>query len=84
MTIPYWNWGEWQFYCNEQAKVDGIGCTSYQHIPDNMKKDNPDAQSMLAAFGGEGERMPCMCMRERAPLHMPQCVLMLWVPASRM
>merc|ERR1712072_50362 len=54
LTIPYWNWGEWQFYCNEQAKVDGIGCTSYEHIPDNMKKDNPNAQSLLAAFGGEG------------------------------
>merc|ERR1712072_1166185 len=54
LTVPYWNWGEWQFYCNEQAKVDGKGCTSYEHIPDNMKKDNPNAQSLLAAFGGEG------------------------------
>merc|ERR1712216_776805 len=56
VTVPYWNWGEWQFYCNEQAKADGIGCTSYQHIPANMKEDNPNTQSLLAAFGGEGSR----------------------------
>jgi len=56
VTIPYWNWGEWQYYCNEQAKKDGVGCTSYDHIPANMKADNPNAQSLLKAFGGEGTK----------------------------
>jgi len=56
VTIPYWNWAEWQYYCNEQAKIDRVGCKSYHHIPDNMKKDNPNAQSLLEAFGGEGDK----------------------------
>jgi tyrosinase len=50
VTLAYWDWGEWQAFCNDQPG----GCSSYDDIPANMRKDNPNAVSILADFGGVG------------------------------
>ncbi len=53
VTIPVWDWSEWQFYCNKQG-----GCSSYAELPAQLKKDNPNAESLLTAFGGPGTSGP--------------------------
>jgi len=50
VTIPYWDWGEWQFYCN----ADPLGCTRYDDMPAKLLRENPNAQSLISAFGGPG------------------------------
>jgi len=49
VTIPVWDWSEWQYYCNKQG-----GCSSYAEVPAQLKSDNPAAESLLTAFGGPG------------------------------
>jgi len=51
VTIPTWDWSEWQYYCNQQG-----GCSSYHEVPAGLKKDNANAESLLAAFGGPGTK----------------------------
>ena len=63
VTLPYWDWAEWQYFCNKQPG----GCPSYDHVPPNMAaemaKDRPvDEQkpelvtSILQDFGGPGTK----------------------------
>ena len=35
VTIPYWDWGEWQFYCN----ADPLGCKSYDDMPAKLTRE---------------------------------------------
>ena len=51
VTIPLWDWSEWQYYCNMQG-----GCGSYNELPAALKHENPNAESLLAAFGGPGTK----------------------------
>jgi len=51
VTIPYWDWAEWQAYCDEAPG----GCASYDDVPPNMREHLPASHaSILADFGGEG------------------------------
>ena len=53
VTIPYWDWAEWSFFCN----LEPGGCKSYADIPNTMKEElGPDAKNILVEFGGSGHK----------------------------
>ena len=62
LTIPYWDWAEWQHFCNDS----GDECDNYMTIPSNMAKalgaKHPEGEkgiiSILKDFGGPGTTPP--------------------------
>eukprot|EP00947_MAST-08B_sp_MAST-8B-sp1_P004230 g4230.t1 len=49
VTIPYWDWAEWQYFCNEESKNNGNTqiCTSYDMVPPMMKEEMAKARVKL-------------------------------------
>ena len=62
LTIPYWDWAEWQHFCNDSDDE----CDNYMTIPSNMAKalgaKHPEGEkgiiSILKDFGGPGTTPP--------------------------
>ena len=49
ITIPYWDWAEWQYFCNEESRKNGNTqvCTSYDFVPPLMKEEMAKARVKL-------------------------------------